>query len=96
MGSGKTSMTKIFNIKGNIVAASNDYWQKRIVDKLRQSFDYLKEARENMIHAKIHDKLYEQMFQSAGREIMDIAKAVNGVVDKEKETLKEILKDAKN
>lgn len=94
MGNHKTKMTKIFDTKGNIVAASKDYWERRIVNKLKQSFDYLKEARENMIHAKLYDQLYETMFQTAGREIMDIAKSVNGVVDKEKEKLKEIINDA--
>lgn len=73
------------------IIGDNDYWKDRTVKRLKASFDALKEAREFMIHSKTYDKLYEQMFQSAGKDIMDIAKSINGVEDK----TKEVIEDAK-
>ncbi len=76
----------------NLMVRKKNYRNIKVFNRLKQSFDYLKEAREFMIHAKIHDSLYETMFQSAAKEIMDIAKAVNGVEDETKKKLKEIIK----
>lgn len=55
------------------------YWEGRAVDRLRQSFDRLKEAREMMLSIKPNTPLdpeLEESFQAAGALILETAKAL--------------------
>jgi len=67
----------LIGIDGKPVIASNDYWDKRTVDKLRQAFDYLKEARGIQLNKNKQLPLKpedEELFQAIGKGIMELAK----------------------
>lgn len=74
MGNNKTINFKDTNIP---IIADTNYWRRRAVDKLRMSFDKLREAREHLDHAGLMDEVVETRFQLAGQTIMTIAKELN-------------------
>lgn len=55
------------------------YWEKKAVDRLRQAYDRVKEAREMLIHQNKQKPLetdLEERFQLAAKLIMETAKAL--------------------
>jgi hypothetical protein len=70
------------------ISKLGDYWEVKAVDRLRQAFDKLKEARDMMLHQSGNNIItpeLEQKFQLVGTMLMETAKQIKSVPEEKKE-----------